>query len=264
MNMKVAYRPDLLKRRLDDFFTSCDERKAAREMIVSLAQDSHAWIFGGMIRDIGLFGRKGFRSDIDVVLDVERHQLTARLEQLSIQHRRVNKLGGIRFRYQNIDFDIWCLADTWAFKQKIIPFEDAHSLLKTTLMTWDAILYDVQRRQVISPENYLDDLIEKRLELVLEHTPNEIGSLVKILRTIYGKQVDKIGPKLCQFLLETLGNYQGDTLIRYELSHYQTPVINGLKLAKLHAALAHNQLDGDLTLHLRQQPHQLLLHFAQV
>ncbi|MGV2488706.1 UNVERIFIED_CONTAM: hypothetical protein FOS07_33190, partial [Bacillus mycoides] len=114
--MKVASRHDLLKRRLDAFFTSCDERKAARELIVSLAQGSHAWIFGGMIRDIGLFGRKGFRSDIDVVVDADRHELTARLAQSPIQQCQMNKLGGIRFRYQNIDFDIWCLADTWAFK----------------------------------------------------------------------------------------------------------------------------------------------------
>lgn len=262
MNMKVANRNDLLKRRLEDFFSSRDDRKAARDMMLALAEDTRVWIFGGMIRDIGLFGRKGFCSDIDVVIESDRGDLTNRIKKLPIEYFTVNKFGGIRFRYQEIDFDIWCLADTWAFKQQIISLEDVHSLLETTLMTWDAVLYDLQRRKVISPENYLTDLVEKRLELVLNRTPNEIGSLVKILRTIYGKEVDKLGPKLCQFLREMLRTYSGEILMRYELSHYQTSIINGLKLANLRMALCLNQPDTDLVLCSEQPPHQLTLHFT--
>lgn len=76
-----------------------------------------------------------------------------------------------------------------AFKNRIVEFKDTYSLLNTTLMSWDSILYDVKKKHLISPDNYLHDLHHRRLELVLQKTPNEVGSVIKILRTIYNKRV---------------------------------------------------------------------------
>jgi hypothetical protein len=260
MKAKVADRPDLLKRRIEDFFGYRSERLAARELIVSLAGDSHAWIFGGMIRDIGLFGCKGFTSDIDVVIASDRETLQCCLRRFEITDYTINKLGGIRFSYKNIDIDIWCLSDTWAFTQNLIPLEDEYSLLKTTLMTWDAVLYGLHNRKLISPRNYLDDLMDRRLELVLDHTPNEIGSLIKVLRTIYGKQVVTLGPKLCAFLQSVMHNYTVETLCRYESGHYKSNLINGLKITKLQYMLDNNAPGCELQLKQHQPHEQLPLH----
>ncbi len=262
MNTKVAVRPELLKRRIEDFFGNRSERKAARELIISLAGNSRAWIFGGMIRDIGLFGSKGFTSDIDVVIASDRVTLRRCLHQFEITDYSVNKLGGIRFRYENIDIDIWCLADTWAFTQNLIQLEDERSLLKTTLMTWDAVLYGLHNRKLISPRNYLDDLMERRLELVLDHTPNEIGSLVKVLRTIYGKQVVTLGPKLCMFLQSVMHNYSIETIRHYELANYKTNLISGLKINKLQEMLNYNEPGNELKLKQHLPHEQLPLHLA--
>ncbi|HAU5430080.1 TPA: hypothetical protein JD181_06700 [Cronobacter malonaticus] len=259
MNTRIAYRRDLLKRRIEAYFKSCDEHMAAREMITRLAAHSHAWIFGGMIRDIGLYGAKGFTSDIDVVVNSNRNELRRRLQHLDIDDYCLNKYGGVRFRYQNIDFDIWCLEDTWAFRENLIPLESEQSLFKTTLMSWDAVLYGLHNRTLISPDNYLDELQQKRLELVLGHSPNETGALVKILRTIYSKQVGKIGPRLGAYLLEQLAHYHDDMLLRYEHAHYARLALNGLRLEKLRQRLASFEAHADLTLDFQMPQQQLTL-----
>lgn len=233
MNMKVVKNQQHLKRRIDDFFLSGYEGKAARVLIDTLAEHNRAWIFGGMIRDIGLFGHKGFTSDIDIVVDSNHEDLLRVLSTIDVQNLACTKLGGIRFHYHDMDFDVWCLSDTWAFKENIIPLEGAHSLFKTTLMTWDAILYDIHSREVISPENYLDDLHERRLELVLSQTPNEPGSLIKILRTIYSKRVEVLGPELCTFLHQRLYTYNFDALMHYEMMHYHTNSFTAAQINQL-------------------------------
>ncbi|ELY4523065.1 TPA: hypothetical protein PL523_000956 [Cronobacter turicensis] len=259
MNTNIAYRRDLLKRRIEAYFKSCDERIAAREMMTRLAAHSHAWIFGGMIRDIGLYGTKGFSSDIDVVVNSNRNELLCSLRHVAIDDYCFNKYGGVRFRYQNIDFDIWCLKDTWAFRENLIPLESEESLFKTTLMSWDAVLYGLHNRTLISPENYLDELQQKRLELVLGYTPNETGALIRVLRTIYGKQVGIIGPRLGAYLQSQLSRYNDEALIHYEHTHYAIRVINGLRLEKLRQRLTSFDAYTDLCLDFQQPLQQLPL-----
>ncbi|WP_312411649.1 hypothetical protein [Pseudescherichia sp.] len=222
MSMNVAKTRYALKRRIDNFFASGEEQRAARALIDAVAAQHQAWIFGGMLRDISLFGHDGFTSDIDIVFAGEREDLLHLLSRFHMEHFATNKLGGIRFRYCSLDFDIWCLSETWAFKENIIPLEDAQSLLHTTLMSWDAVLYDVHRGEILTPENYLQNLKRGYLELVLDATPNETGSVVKILRTIYNKRVKTLGPGLSEFLHKALPRYSYSALQHYELAHYDT------------------------------------------
>ncbi len=62
------------------------------------------------------------------------------------------------------------------------------------------MLYDLRSEKIISKDNYLTDLNRRHLELVLHTNPNPSGSVTKILRTIFTKQVKSLGPELCHFL----------------------------------------------------------------
>lgn len=246
MNMKVVSSHQRLKLRIEDFFDTSEERKQARALIDALAEQSHAWIFGGMIRDIGLFGRGGFSSDIDLVIDLSQEALINALKSLNIDHFSMNKLGGIRFHYKSLDFDIWSIYDTWAFKNSIVEFKDTYSLLNTTLMSWDSVLYDVKNKHVISTDNYLHDLYHRRLELVLQQTPNEVGSVIKILRTIYNKRVQIIGPQLSGFLLQALQEHSYDQLKQYEYCSYQSSSFNDKDLKRLKENICHCESGLDI------------------
>ncbi|MEX9251255.1 hypothetical protein [Pseudenterobacter timonensis] len=252
MNMKVVPSHQRLKLRIENFFDTCDERKQARALIDALAGEMHAWIFGGMVRDMGLFGRKGFISDIDLVVDGSREELLHTLHALNIHQLRVNKLGGVRFRLNGLDFDIWCIQDTWAFRNRHVKFEDASSLFKTTLMSWDAVLYDLKQKRVLSPENYLHDLHQRRLELVLGMTPNQPGAVVKILRTIYNKRVQIVGPQLCHYLRVALQTWPVDALRQYEYGRYHTHSFNEADLRRLKSCLCHARSGYDIP--LERQP----------
>ncbi|EPN5654040.1 hypothetical protein ACT0JI_000895, partial [Cronobacter turicensis] len=123
----------------------------------------------------------------------------------------------------------------------------------------DAVLYGLHNRTLISPENYLDELQQKRLELVLGYTPNETGALIRVLRTIYGKQVGIIGPRLGAYLQSQLSRYNDEALIHYEHTHYAIRVINGLRLEKLRQRLTSFDAYTDLCLDFQQPLQQLPL-----
>lgn len=256
MSMKIAHSHHQLKNRIEDFFTARDEHQAARALIESLATRHQVWIFGGMIRDITLFGGDNFTSDIDLVFDGKREELYRLLSVNVVGSWTVNKLGGIRFRYNHMDFDMWCLSDTWAFKENLIPLIDARSLFHTTLMSWDAVLYDVHRREVITPENYLDDLMKGYLEVVLQATPNETGALVRILRTIFQKDVKTLGPVLCDFLHQRLAQYEYAILATYERAHFNSLSFSDSQYLFLRHCLSHAERGKALPL----PHHQTVVH----
>ena len=66
--MNVVSNTQQLEQRIADFFTLSDEHKKARVLLDTLACSCPAWIFGGMVRDLGLFGVEGFSSDLDIVI----------------------------------------------------------------------------------------------------------------------------------------------------------------------------------------------------
>jgi predicted nucleotidyltransferase len=246
MNTKVASSPRCLKRRIEHFFEASHQHQAARELLTALAARQRVWIFGGMIRDIGLYGSKGFSSDIDVVVEGSLQSLAGVFADFSIVAEEQNKFGGLRFRYRNFDFDVWSLSDTWAFKQQHIHCFDETSLLNTTLMTWDSVLYDVIEKKIISRDDYLEDLYRRRLELVLHETPNLPGSMIKILRTIYNKQVAVFGPNLREFLLRNLEYYDFEMLKTYEYDHYQAQSFTKIQLQFLLNTLQTASEKGDM------------------
>ena len=92
----------------------------------------------------------------------------------------MNKFGGFRIRNAKWDIDIWTMKNTWVFAQGHVDYRNINSLLDTTLMSWDSVLYSFPT--------------------------NKIGAYVRLLRPIYGKNVVNLGEKatksLYNFFLE--------------------------------------------------------------
>lgn len=239
MSMNIVNSNGILRQRVKNYFTSdAASNKVASELMHSLAEHAHVYIFGGMIRDLGLYGTEGFSSDIDLVYEGSQQALRNTLSRIGITNPIENKFGGFRFHFSQHDFDIWCLEDTWAFKNKHISLKDVNSLLKTTLMSWDAIIYDFSKNEIIAEDNYLNNLVNRHLDLILPDTPNLVGSMVKILRTIYIKDVVSLGPKLCGFLHERMLESDIDDIIEYEQAHYEEQTIEKEYVLNLHNDLS--------------------------
>ena len=77
--MIIARDERVLKRRVDDYLWR-DKSKTVQALRQTLIEEfgdfEKVSIFGGMIRDIARGGKRGFRSDIDLVIDAPAAQVT--------------------------------------------------------------------------------------------------------------------------------------------------------------------------------------------
>ncbi|MEL4014671.1 hypothetical protein [Dryocola clanedunensis] len=243
------------------FASDKNERQAANTLLEALSRHAHLYIFGGMIRDIGLSGKKDDFSDIDLVFSGTREELVNALKYVGIDSFLENKFGGYRLKHFQVEYDIWSLEDTWAFREKLISLDTIHSLLHTPLMTWDAVIYDVKEKRLITPPNYLQDLINRRLDLVLEQNPNEKGSIIRILRTIYAKDVITLGSKLCDYLRCNLNRYNREELLDYELLHFGSNIMNHTRIEKLVNTLQECQEGEDIIINHYKRKQNLRPHY---
>lgn len=229
--MKPVKDKKALEKRVGRFFSSdMSGRHVVTTFIKYIASAYPTFIFGGMIRDIALFGLAKFDSDIDIVVDANQKDLQDLLESYHVGHLVKNKFGGFRFRIQIFDIDIWSVRDTWAFKNKVVEYTDISSVLDTTLMSWDAILYDVKNGRVICRDEYFSDLSKNRLELILDTNPNYLGSIVRVYRAIFWKGATYLGPKACKYILESYNKLSKDEIIMYETISFRKKFITSEKI----------------------------------
>tara|TARA_R110002050_G_scaffold300748_1_gene472205 strand:+ start:3113 stop:3889 length:777 start_codon:yes stop_codon:yes gene_type:complete len=236
----AAPNKEALRKRVERFFSSnSTANKEVNEILTSLTGCAEIYVFGGMIRDIGLFGLKKFESDIDLVFDGNKEQLLSAFNKAKITNYSENKFGGFRVKQSKWDIDIWTAHDTWAIKEGHVDFNDVSSLLDTVLMTWDSVLYNLSTKKIIYKDNYLDDLVSGRLEVVLDKNPNQLGSAVRLLRAIYGKHASYLGSNASLLLIDTLFSNDVDDLLSYENASYSKKYLNADKIIKLRNSLAH-------------------------
>lgn len=246
--MAIAKTKNALKQRMERFFASKDPSRAeANDVISSLSNVTDLYIFGGMVRDICLFGVNGFQSDIDVICNSDKNTLINALNFKNIKEVNENRFGGFRISQLQLDIDIWCMNDTWAFTNQLIEFDGLDSVLSTTLMTWDSILYDFSNKKIICNDDYLKDLLAGRLELVLEKTPNEIGAIVRVLRTIYGKHAQILGQKAACMLKRSIMSYKPEELVFYESKSYSTKYLNIQRINSISTLLTFYEGQGDIS-----------------
>ena len=131
----------------------------------------------------------------------------------------MNKFGGFRIRNAKWDIDIWTMKNTWVFAQGHVDYRNINSLLDTTLMSWDSVLYSFPT--------------------------NKIGAYVRLLRPIYGKNVVNLGEKATKSLYNFFLEVPTENIVDYEYKSYTTYYINNQKLARLKEALDTNSGNGD-------------------
>lgn len=169
-----------------------------------------------MIRDIGLFPVENFNSDIDLVFSGSKKELHNALSVFGNMEPQENKFGGLRLKLAEWDIDIWSIEDTWAFDNNYVAYNDVNDLLETTFMSWDSALYNIRTKKIIKRDNYFDNLSKRHLDLVLEKTPNEIGSFVRLASTILNKDVKTVSSKVISLLDLYSSKFSTFEVLEYE------------------------------------------------
>ena len=145
----IAANPKILKQRLHRFFYLHNNhgRRQVTRISEQLTALGSVYLFGGAIRDIALHGIRHFYADLDFVVDCSAAKLDKLIHQISAKDKIIrNKFGGYRILCDKWWLDVWALESTWAFKHNIIPFNNELSLLNTTILNWDAILFNINNK----------------------------------------------------------------------------------------------------------------------
>lgn len=181
------------------------------------------YLFGGILRDIALYGRKGFNSDIDIVVEGDWDSCEFYLHKKGAIR---NKFGGYRLLVEGWPIDIWSARKTWAVTQGYIKYEGIASLTDSTILNWDAILMNWRTRNFISRDGYLESLISRKLDVVLDKNPNPIGMAVRVFRNLCMKDTRQISLKAANYLTNCASTFSFDELIANEMRSYRNTLID--------------------------------------
>ncbi len=184
--------------------------------------DGDIYLFGGILRDLLLFGKRGFNSDIDIVVEGDWCNLVPFLEHLNA---RKNKFGGYRLAVCDWPIDIWNTRETWAIKHGLVPYFGVASLTNTTVLNWDAILMNWRTKQFIYRENYFQEINARALDVVLKENPNPKGMAVRVFRHLCHKDARKITTRAAEYLASSAQRYSFNELHIAERNRHHNPII---------------------------------------
>lgn len=176
-----------------------------------------AYLFGGVLRDIALFGIRDFDSDIDIVCTWSDDRLRSAVRRFAPES---NRFGGFRIRTARWTVDLWRAQNTWAFRRGIIQYESVESLLRTTITNWESILYRLESGRILCPPTYFHDLSHGYVDIVLGTNPNPLGMSVRLLRLYAEKQATSFSSQATNLLSTATSRYSFEELSVYESEHY--------------------------------------------
>lgn len=181
--------------------------------------------FGGVVRDIALFGSTKNPRDIDLV--VRDDQFDVALETFADCSINRNRFGGVRIVELDWSYDLWPLSATWAFKRQYVKEPAFDRLPLTTFLNLEAIVIRCSpgrngyvRRDVF--ENGFRSAISSRtLEVNLVENPFPFSCAARAM-VIAGTQQMRLGRTLVEYLsCFSVGDHV-DEIHRALTGHYRS------------------------------------------
>ena len=177
-----------------------------RKPLMPLLQDikahgGSAFIFGGMLRDLMMFGLRRNPRDIDLVVENVSPELNRILEE---KLKKMTRFGGFELEVAHWEFDLWAIGSTWAFghdPKRVVSFEN---LPHTTFLNVQAVVAELfprpgKARRIYS-HGFFQGLLSKTVEINYEDNPYPVHCLMSGLLTA-AKLRFAIGPRLVRYIL---------------------------------------------------------------
>jgi len=233
----------LLKRRVEDYLWRDKSKTVAalRHVLTNEFGDfDKVSIFGGMIRDLARNGKRGFRSDVDIVVDAPADQVRELAIKLAA---KPNKFGGFGYKSTRWEIDFWALETTWAHRHGHIRASNIDDLLEGTFFDWDSVHYDFKSRKLTAQEGYLDRIRSRTLGVNLMCTPSTIGNAARAVRRLLLWDL-RPSSLLIEFLEHALAKEGLEAIVAHEVRKYgQSVCISYSSQGELLDALATGNAD---------------------
>ena len=166
-----------------EFYRLLNRYPQASKLIQCLNECGEILLFGGAVRE---FNDNKFNitpRDFDIVIKKKHNDIN--LDNLL--HRfyyRKNRFNGYKIKIDSLEFDIWEIENTWAFKEKKIDCTEAEyieKLQETVFLNIDSVVYNITKEKIYS-NRYEEAMKCKILDVVLVDNPYvELNMLRAIL-----------------------------------------------------------------------------------
>jgi hypothetical protein len=211
----------LLRSRLSRFLTEpAPWKQNLREIVEAFKQTKwDAVVFGGVLRDLALYGPAERPRDVDIVVNCSSYELGTWLSAFPSQRTR---FGGFRVRLHKWNFDIWTLRETWAFTTSDMEptFEN---LPKTTFFNIEGVAAQLntaprQKRAVYSC-GFADAISSKILDINFEPNPFPQLCIVRGLLTAVRHRL-LLSSRLARYMASHANRTEIAEIVQVQSGHY--------------------------------------------
>jgi len=209
----------LLRYRLSRFLVERAPWKTPLQHVVKALRKTgwEAVVFGGVLRDLVLYGPAERPRDVDIVVNCCSDELNSWLSGFSPQRTR---FGGFRVHFQKWTFDIWPLRETWAFTSGHMSptFEN---LPKTTFFNIEAIAAQLnpKRKRSLYSFHFADAISSRILDINFEPNPFPQLCIIRGLLTA-ARHCLLISPRLAQYMAERGNRIEIGEIVHAQFKHY--------------------------------------------
>lgn len=134
--------------------------------------------FGGSVRDICLFpDNPPPPRDFDIAINFKNKNEFELIKRKYINKQ--NRFGGFKFNVGNIEFDVWDLENTWAFKNTQLKASE-ENLARSVYLNIDGIVYNFNKSKVYD-ELFRMSIEACKLDVNLEENPQVKLNLLRAL-----------------------------------------------------------------------------------
>lgn len=236
----VAANAEVLSRRVRYFVQK--ERAADARLAWLLDEiETPAYLFGGVVRDLALYGKNKLAdkdADIDIVCAARGCAAGPFFSRLEREHGvSRNRFGGFRLTTQHWKVDLWAAEDTWAFREGKFGYNSVESLLETTITNWEAVLFRLDGGSLVYKDGYFTDIQEGFLDVVFSENPNLLGMYVRIMRACIDWPVRYLSEKTRDVVRDAIEGYSLEELMSYEREHYRFRYIRGSEYERVKRAV---------------------------
>ncbi|KXY42462.1 MULTISPECIES: hypothetical protein [Bacillus] len=163
-----------------EIFSLLQNHPDSWEFIESLSEIGELLFFGGSIRDYYIYNEyKDMPRDFDIAVKLNPKNemlFTTFVEQYNFKK---NRFGGYKVKIEGIEFDLWNLQNTWAFKEKKLLAEEKN-LAKSVFLSVDGIVYNFNQN-ILYDDDLKWSMDNKQINIVLNDNPQKELNLLRAL-----------------------------------------------------------------------------------
>ncbi len=205
-----------------EIFSLLQNHPDSWNFIKGLSEIGELLFFGGSIRDYYIYNEyKNMPRDFDIAVKLSSNEEVAFNKFVEQYNFTKNRFGGYKVKINGIEFDLWNLKNTWAFKEKKL-LADEKNLAKSVFLSVDGIVYNFNQ-DILYDDDLKWSMENKQINIVLNDNPQKELNLLRALVFKRKYNLD-FSMELKEEYKKLISRHQDfhDKLYNLQFSHYKS------------------------------------------